>query len=153
MGKRRLRKRKFIDKKQQRRFALELGLHAMLFPMLFLALSLAHSIVNSYMGKNIESIQPLHEVLVFCTEHWWEFLVALAMVSCISTLTSHRIVGPIHRFERALIQKTENPTEPVNCRIRSKDYFQDFSRRLDEFLNTPQARAGSGDPEDSQVST
>ena len=152
MGKRRWRKRKLIDKKQQRRFALELALHAMLFPMLFLALSLAHSMANSYMGKHTKDIQPLYTLFVFCTEHWWEFLVALAMVSGISILTSHRIVGPIHRFERALIQKTENPTEPVNCRIRSKDYFQDFSQRLHEFLNAPQALAGSGDPEGSTQS-
>lgn len=152
MGNRRLRKRKLIDKKQQRRFALELVLHAMLFPMLFLGLSLAHSIASSYMGKHTMKIQPLYELLVFCTEHWWEFLVALAMVGGISILTSHRMVGPIHRFERALIQKTENPTEPVHCRIRSKDYFQDFAQRLNEFLNAPQALAGSGRPEGSSQS-
>ncbi len=152
MGKRRWRKRKFIDKKQQRRFALELALHAMLFPMVFLALSLAHAIANSYMGKHTKRIQPLYELLVFCTEHWWEFLVALAMVSGISILTSHRIVGPIRRFESALIQKAANPTEPVNCSIRSKDYFQDFAKRLHEFLNSPQSRAGPGDPEGSTQS-
>jgi len=165
MGKRRLRKRKFIDRKQQLRFALELFLYAMLFPMWFLLLSLAAAIANSFMGKHTERIQPLYELLVFCTGHWWEFLVALAMVSGISIFFSHKIVGPIHRFESALIQKTENPTEPVNCRLRSTDYFQDFSQRLHEFLNAPQALAGSGAEgstqsrgpeiydEDSEVST
>lgn len=155
MGKRQLRKRKLIDKRQQRRFALELILHAMLFPMIFMVLSLSHSIVSSYMGQHTRQIQPLYEVLAFVTDHWWEFLVALVLVSGISILTSHRMVGPIHRFEKALIQKTENPTEPVHCRIRSRDYFQDFARRLDEFLNAPQALAGSGDPEgeDSEVTT
>ena len=160
-----LRKRKFIDKKQQLRFALELFLYAMLFPMWFLLLSLAAAIANSFMGKHTERIQPLYELLVFCTGHWWEFLVALAMVSGISIFFSHKIVGPIHRFESALIQKTENPTEPVNCRLRSTDYFQDFSQRLHEFLNAPQALAGSGAEgstqsrgpeiydEDSEVST
>ncbi len=130
MGKRRLRKRKFIDKKQQLRFAVELVLYAMLFPMWFLLLSLAAAIVNSFMGKHTEGIQPLYELFVFCTGHWWEFLVALAMVSGVSIFFSHKIVGPIHRFESALIQKTENPTEPVNCRLRSTYYFQDFSQRL-----------------------
>ena len=144
MGKRRLRKQKLIDKKQQLRFALELVLYAMLFPMWFLLLSLAAAVANSYMGKHTERIQPLYELLVFCTGHWWEFLAALAMLSGISLFFSHKIVGPIHRFERALIQKTENPTEPVSCRLRSTDYFQDFSQRLHEFLNAPQALAGSG---------
>ncbi len=165
MGKQRLRKQKFIDKKQQLRFALELVLYAMLFPMWFLLLSLAAAIADSFMGKHTERIQPLYELLVFCTGHWWEFLVALAMVSGVSIFFSHKIVGPIHRFESALIQKTENPTEPVNCRLRSTDYFQDFSQRLHEFLNAPQALAGSGAEgstqsrgpeiydEDSEVST
>ncbi len=165
MGKWRLRKLKFIDKKQQLRFALELVLYAMLFPMWFLLLSLAAAIANSFMGKHTERIQPLYELFVFCTGHWWEFLVALAMVSGVSIFFSHKIVGPIHRFESALRQKTENPTEPVNCRLRSTDYFQDFSQRLHEFLNAPQALAGSGAEgstqsrgpeiydEDSEVST
>ncbi len=152
MGKRRLRKQKFIDKKQQLRFALELVLYAMLFPMWFLLLSLAAAIANSFMGKHTDRIQPLYELYVFCTGHWWEFLVALAMVSGISIFFSHKIVGPIHRFESALIQKTENPTEPVSCRLRSTDYFQDFSQRLHEFLNSPQALAVSGDPEGSTQS-
>ncbi len=165
MGKQRLRKRKFIDKKQQLRFALELFLYAMLFPMWFLLLSLAAAIVNSFMDKHTERIQPLYELLVFCTGHWWEFLVALAMVGGVSIFFSHKIVGPIHRFESALIQKTEKPTEPVNCRLRSTDYFQVFSQRLHEFLNAPQALADSGAEgstqsrgpeiydEDSEVST
>ncbi len=152
MGKRRLRKQKFIDKKQQLRFALELVLYAMLFPMWFLLLSLAAAIANSFMGKHTDRIQPLYELYVFCTGHWWEFLVALAMVSGISIFFSHKIVGPIHRFESALIQKTKNPTEPVSCRLRSTDYFQDFAQRLHEFLNAPQALAGSGDPEGSTQS-
>ena len=74
------------------------------------------------------------------------------MISGISILFSHKIVGPIHRFEKALIQKTENPVEPVNCKLRSRDYFQDFALRLQEFLNAPQALAGSGDPEGSTQS-
>ena len=152
MGKRRWRMLKFIDKKQQLRFALELFLYAMLFPMWFLLLSLAAAIANSFMGKHTERMQPLYELYVFCTGHWWEFLVALVMVSGVSIFFSHRLVGPIHRFESALIQKTENPTEPVNCRLRSTDYFQDFSQRLHEFLNAPQALAGSGDPEGSTQS-
>ncbi len=147
MGKRRWRKQKFIDTKQQLRFAFELVVYALLFPMYFLILSLAAAIVNSFLGQHTERMQPLYELLLFCTGHWWEFLVALAMVSGISVLFSHKIVGPIHRFERALIQKTENPTEPVNCKLRRRDYFHDFSQHLQEFLNAPQPLASPGNPE------
>ena len=148
----RFRKLKFIDKKQQLRFARELALYAMLFPLFFLVLSLADPIVNSFMGRHTEEILPLYSLLAFCTEHWWEFLLTLGLVGFISILFSHRLVGPIRRFENALIQKTENPAEPVNCRLRPKDYFQEFSQRLDEFLNAPQTLANSGDPEGSTQS-
>ena len=141
------RKLKFIDKKQQLRFSLELALYAMLFPLFFRVLSLADPIANSFMGRHTEEILPLYSLLAFCTEHWWEFLLTVGLVGFISILFSHRLVGPIRRFENALIQKTENPAEPVNCRLRPKDYSQEFSQRLDEFLNAPQTLADSGDPE------
>ncbi len=146
---RRFRKQKFIDKKQQLRFAMELALYAVLFPLFFLVLSLADPIVNRLMGNDTERIQPLYSLLSFCIEHWWEFFAALALVGFISILFSHRIVGPILRFENALIQKTQHPTEPVNCRVRSKDYFQEFSRRLHQFLNNHPAFASPGDSDSS----
>jgi len=142
----RFRKLKFIDKKQQLRFAMELALYAILFPLFFLVLSLADPIANQLMGKDTEELQPLYSLLAFCTEHWWEFILTLGLLGFISILFSHRLVGPIRRFENALIQKTENPAEPVNCRLRPKDYFQEFSQRLHEFLNAPETTAGSGDP-------
>ena len=108
---------------------------------------LAHD--HRLMGKDTEELQPLYSLLSFCIEHWWEFLAALALVGFISILFSHRIVGPIRRFENALIQKTEHPTEPVNCRVRSDDYFQEFSRNLDQFLNTHPAFGSPGDSDSS----
>ncbi len=146
---RRFRRQKFIDKKQQLRFAMELGLYALLFPMFFLVLSLADPIASQLMGNDTGKLQPLYSLLSFCMEHWWEFLFALGLVGFISILFSHRIVGPIRRFENALIQKAQHPTEPVNCKVRSKDYFQDFSGHLDTFLNSHPAFAGSGDAESS----
>lgn len=152
MGKRRLRKKKFIDKQQQLRFALELIFYALLFPIFFLLLSVASAIAESfiYMGTDMYELQPLYALFVFCAEHWWQFAAALGMVSGISILFSHKIVGPIHRFEKALIQKTENPSEPVHCKVRSTDYFQEFAQRLDEFLNAPQVSEGSAQSHDPE---
>jgi len=56
----RFRKLKFIDKKQQLRFAMELALYATLFPLFFLVLSLADPIANSLMGEHTEKILPLY---------------------------------------------------------------------------------------------
>ena len=78
---RRFRKQKFIDKKQQLRFAMELGFYALLFPLFFLVLSLADPIANQLMGNDTEKLQPLYSLLSFCIEHWWEFLFALGLPS------------------------------------------------------------------------
>ena len=104
---RRFRKQKFIDKKQQLRFARELALYAVLFPLFFLVLSLADPIANSFMGRHTEELQPLYSLLSFCIEHWWEFLAALALVGFISILFSHRIVA-----FRPVLERLQVPGKP-----------------------------------------
>ena len=46
MGKRRWRKQKFVDTKQQARFAIELTIYALLFPLLFVVISLIYPIAK-----------------------------------------------------------------------------------------------------------
>jgi len=145
MGKRRWRKQKFIDKKQQLRFAMELALYAVLFPLFFLVLSLADPIARRLMGNDTEKIQPLYSLLSFCIEHWWEFFVALGLVGFLSVLFSLKIFGPMRSFEQTLLQKKLHPTEPVDSKLRSDDYFQDFSHLLAECLNGLKAFGGPGD--------
>ena len=98
MGTHRRRKQKSTDKRQQARFAIELTIYAMLFPLLFVVISLIYPIAKQLIGVATEDL------------------------------------------------------EPVNCRLRPKDYIQEFSQRLHEFLNAPQTLAGSGDPEGSTQS-
>jgi len=141
---RRFRKQKFIDKKQQLRFARELALYAVLFPLFFLVLSLADPIANRLMGKDTEELQPLYSLISFCIEHWWEFLAALALVGFISILFSHRIVGPIPRFENALIQKTEHPTEPVTEQNADKSNQAKSQKEFPPVLNTEREQRVKG---------
>ncbi len=131
------RQSKFMDRKQQIRFALELAVYALLLPLFFLVISLADSIAGLILGRN--SAQPLfYSVLAFCADRWWALLFALLFVVSFSTLFSHRIFGPMRSFEKALLQKKLHPTVPVPCRLRPDDYFHDFSKLLDECLNGPQ---------------
>ncbi len=152
------RKSKFIDRKQQIRFAIELGLYALLLPLFFLVISLADPIAGLVMGRT--TAQPLlYMILAFCADRWWALLFALSFVVSFSVLFSHRIFGPMRSFENAILQKQLHPTEPVPCKLRSDDYFHDFSELFDEFLNdsksleSPEQRVGqeTGTFTDSQA--
>ena len=137
------RQSKFIDKKQQIRFALELAVYALLLPLFFLVISLAGPIAGLIMGRN--TAQPLvNTVLAFCLDRWWALLFALAFVVSFSVLFSHRIFGPMRSFENALLRKKLHPTEPVDCTLRSDDYFHEFSRHLEGYLNDSQSFENPG---------
>ena len=137
------RKSKFIDRKQQIRFALELGIYALLLPLFFLVISLADPIAGLIMGRT--TAQPLlYTLLAFCADRWWALLFALSFVVSFSVLFSHRIFGPMRSFENALLRKKLHPTEPVLCKLCPADYFHDFSKLFDEFLNDFQSLESPG---------
>ena len=137
------RQSRFIDRKQQVRFALELGVYALLLPLFFLVISLADPIAGLIMGRT--TAQPLlYTILAFCADRWWALLFALFFVVSFSVLFSHRIFGPMRSFENAILKKKLHPTEPVLCRLRPGDYFHDFSELFDEFLNDSKSLESPG---------
>lgn len=152
MDKRRRRKQKLTDRGQQARFAIELTIYAMLFPLLFVIISLIYPIAKQLLGVATENLEPLNAMLAFCLEYWWALIVALALTSFISVLFSHRIFGPMRSFEQALLQKQLHPTEPVDYELRPDDYFHEFSELLAKCLNGLQASEGPGDPPPSPSS-
>ena len=135
MGKHRRRKQKSTDRKQQVRFAIELTIYAMLFPLLFVVISLIHPIAKQLIGVATEELEPLNAMLAYCLEYWWALIAALALTGFISVLFSHRIFGPRYSFEQALLQKQLHPTEPVDSELRPYDYFHDLSSLLAKCLN------------------
>jgi hypothetical protein len=139
------RKRRFIDQKQQVRFAVEVGLYTVLFPLVFLIVALGDHFATWLIGANVESIHPLlREVIGFCFSHWWAVFLALGFVGYVSVWFSHKLFGPVYRFETALRQKQENPSQQIYCQLRRGDYFQDFSRAFEEFLNQYQPLESGG---------
>jgi len=108
MGKRRWRKQKSTDRRQQARFAIELTIYALLFPLLFMVISLIYPIAKQLIGVATEDLEPLNAMLAYCLEYWWALIVALALTGFISVLFSHRIFGPMRSFEQALLHKKLN---------------------------------------------
>lgn len=134
------RKHHYIDKKQQNRFALEVALHALLFPVLFLVLTMVSTTSALLVGEQWENVQPLlNNFLGFCLSHWWVIVLALANVAYASILFSHRIFGPVCRLENALMERKLNPDKPVLCGLRQGDYLHEFSALLEEVLNDREA--------------
>ena len=146
------RKYKFIDRKQQVRFAISVALFSLLFPLLFLGLAVSPSLSRLLIGEDAASIQPLlNQFIDFSVRHWWLALLSLVFVSVASILFSHLIFGPMRRFEIALKQKKEFPDEPVSCQLRKGDYFQEFSWLFGEVLNGLQATETSLKSTEEQV--
>ncbi|MDA2936984.1 hypothetical protein MYX75_01810 [Acidobacteria bacterium AH-259-A15] len=134
------RKHRFIDKKQQLRFAIIVIFVSWLFPLFFLCLVMSPPFSNVLIGGDAQNVQPLLEEFIdFCFDHWWVVMIALVFIGLCSVLLSHLMFGPMRRFENVLLQKKENPLETVNCHLRQSDYFHDFSKLLEEVLNELEA--------------
>jgi hypothetical protein len=132
------RKRRFIDKKQQVRFAIEITVYSMIVPLVFLILAAAEHFSTWMMGGNVANIHPLlREILALFFHYWWGALLAIGAIAYVSVWFSHKIFGPIHRFELSLERKRSHPEERVSCRLRRKDYFREFSATLEDFINRP----------------
>ena len=96
MGKQQWRMRKLIDKKQQLRFALELVIYAMLFPMWFLLLSLAAAINQQFHGPaHGENATPSMSCMFSVLDTGGNSLLLLSW-SAVSAFSS--VTGSLVRF-------------------------------------------------------
>jgi type II secretory pathway component PulF len=138
------RKYKFIDKRQQVRFAVDVALHSLLFPIFFLILTILPPFSTMLMGESSDDVKPiLLDFFRIAIDHWWILAIALGFVAYFSVLFSHRIFGPIRRFENLLLKKRDDPSSIVRCNLRTADYFQDFSHLFEQVLNRELAEGSS----------
>lgn len=130
----RRRKTKFIDRKQQTRFAIEILVIMMLFPLLFFVLVIIPPFSTIFLGKNAEVLSALFiNQLYMIRSVWWVVLFVLIYVAILSVFMSHKIFGPIYRLSQAIKQKL-NGDENIHCRLRKGDYFIDFADLLRELI-------------------
>jgi hypothetical protein len=130
----RRRKIKFIDRKQQTRFAIEILVIMMLFPLLFFVLVIIPPFSTIFLGKNAEVLSSLFiNQLYMIRSVWWVVLFVLVYVVILSVFMSHKIFGPIYRLSQVIKQKL-NGDENIHCRLRKGDYFIDFADLLRELI-------------------
>ena len=124
---------KVINLKQQAFFAAMLVSYAVMAIIVFSMLSNPLYSENRSYGFIYPSI--LGEMIAYAWDHWVAVLTSLVFMTFCALLFSHQIFGPMRRFENVLLQKMDNPAEPVHCHIRRADYFKRFSKLLEEVLN------------------
>lgn len=136
----RRRKTKFIDRKQQTRFAGEILVIMMLFPLLFFVLVTIPPFSTIFLGKNAEVLSSLFiNQLYMIRSVWWVVLFVLLYVAVLSVYMSHKIFGPIYRLSQAIRQKL-NGEQDIHCRLRKGDYFIDFAELLRELIEQDQEK-------------
>ncbi len=134
------RKTKFIDRRQQTRFAGEILVIMMLFPLLFFVLVTIPPFSTFFLGKNAEVLSSLFiNQLYMIRSVWWVVLFVLLYVAVLSVYMSHKIFGPIYRLSQAIRQKL-NGEQDIHCRLRKGDYFIDFAELLRELIEQDQEK-------------
>ncbi len=135
------RRTKFVDHRQQTRFAIEVVLHALLFPIVFFLLTTLPPFCNWFFGDQANVLRQLYmENLYSMARAWPAVLVALVIVGFFSIVFSHRIFGPIRRFSNALISLNDKDSQPLRCVLRKTDYFVGFSKLLDKAVQDFEGR-------------
>ena len=130
------RKQRFIKTNQQIRFAFDLALMALLLPVFMMAVPMIPPFSSLLIGVEAETLRGLFwDLIRFNLVNWWVPLSALVLLGFVSVRLSHRVFGPIYRFEQSLLRKKGDPTEWVSFKLRTGDYFQEFSVLLEEAIN------------------
>ena len=141
---------KFIDPKQQSRFAFEIVVIMLLFPVLFFVLVTIPPFSTIFLGKNAEVLSLLfvNQLRLF-QEVWWVVAFVVGYIILLSVLLSHKIFGPIYRMKQA-IQSKMNGEEKIYCKLRKGDYFVDFAEQLSKLLEQDQS-SNANPPKDPQT--
>ena len=85
----RRRKTKFVDRKQQTRFAIEILVIMLLFPLLFFVLVIIPPFSTIFLGKNAEVLSALFiNQLYMIRSVWWVVVFVLVYVALLSVFMS-----------------------------------------------------------------
>jgi len=136
----------FIKKKFQMNFIVKFGLLLLLESILIIALFM-------YISKNTLTTGYAHSILkVENTQNF--FIIPFTLVSLICftaiglagmivfTLFSHRIAGPLYRFEK-ILQQIGAGDLTANVKLRKKDQLVEFEKLINILVNTLDNRMGN----------
>jgi methyl-accepting chemotaxis protein len=93
----------------------------------------ANSLTTSYVDQDLKlGHTPLMLVKQILTANWFLIVIGGGFVMLASLVLSHRIAGPLYRFETTL-DDMKNGCLTETIRLRDKDEGKDLARKINEF--------------------
>lgn len=119
---------KFIDPKQQSRLALEIILMVLALPVMFYMFMVTDLWTRVFFGQTQGmAMKAFFETqLGMMAKAWPVIVVCLVFIVFISIFFTHKIFGPMYRFQKVLEAKLRGEGDQFFV-LRRGDYFQDFS--------------------------
>lgn len=140
------RRQYFINKKFQTSFAVKFLIIIAVAAIAILALFLYHSqgtLTAGYTGSEVKLLQTgaffLPTLLLSTTVI---VIVAVAVGLIVMILFSHRIAGPLFRFERILTE-LYNGDLTLRFKLRENDQFKDLAERINGLSETMDQKIGN----------
>ncbi|MCB0272186.1 MAG: hypothetical protein KDD46_04155 [Bdellovibrionales bacterium] len=122
------RRKKYVDPKQQSRLAFEILLMVVVLPSLFYIFTISELWTTIFFGSQAETIRGLfYSHLILLKKAWHVIFLILLFIVFLSIYFTHKIFGPMVRFQKVLEAKLKGEGD-IHFTLRRGDYFQDFSK-------------------------
>lgn len=132
------RKKYFIKKEYQGKLILSCFLFVAGFGLLFnvvLGMLSADSLTISYSNQDLQLGQtPIMLLKQLLTANWLLIIIGGGFVVFAALYLSHRIVGPLYRFETTLDNMKKGKLETV-IKLRDKDEGKELAQKINDFNN------------------
>lgn len=136
MGKTVKRRKYFIRKEYQGRLILSCFLSVVGIGLLFnvmLGMLSADSLTISYSNQDLQLGQtPMMLLKQSVTANWFLIIIAGGFVMFAALYLSHRVVGPLYRFETTLDSMKKGKLDTV-IKLRDKDEGKELALKINEF--------------------
>ena len=101
-----------------------------------------YSALNS--ATSIEEQARISTMVLFLHQRVWiGFLVVAALAAVHAIFSSHRVVGPMYRFEKA-VEELKNGNYTLRIRIRKRDEFKNMEMLLNGLAETLELKRNRG---------
>lgn len=126
------RKKKFISREIQGRFVLTVIPYLILYTVIMLLVFMAPAAIALVTDVPLEEQEKAAQAfLMFHKSLWPAIFFSLSFIALHSILVSHKIAGPVYRFERKVQELTQGDVSR-DVQLREGDYFQGLMTALNQ---------------------
>jgi methyl-accepting chemotaxis protein len=127
-------RRYFIDKKLQSKYALLTVLLLLIYSMLFAFILFTPYIFKLETGATLEEKTAAARMLLELHKSVWPAIGLVATIlSIVSIFVTHRIAGPVYRFKRDLTEVCSGNLD-ISFKLRRRDDLKDLAESLNKVI-------------------